>query len=1000
MVPPSPQERIDEALLDARARLSALFKGFDLEARLANILLGEVRFGLRALRRYIEDPAEDRISWDFPFVELTYPVPWDFDYPDLLPPITGDMEFVGDFAPEDVVEGEVPEELVLAAFYEAETMAAFHHLTNRVVEVRGSALTTPGGPRSYVIPRDLADRLDQLTGTRTVPRAGAQGTPEAMEERRRLVDELAAPFSIGPFEVEALVAEATAQAEALTEEELAEVAKDARPLTDEEWATIEESNAAFDELRSERPDVPPLMFTVTSSSHGPISGFVSALVYPLVVDVDERRAWYPLGVGLTFTEGHPRDLSAEDLAAFWDELTRLDGPFAPDDLVQKSETPERSTKATGPQAGPTEPRTARLLLQEKTRIDAKAAQVVGFLDRATFPRKWSHVRKWEDLVQAEVAGLQKKHGEAAFEDVPGVRGPLLERSWTAAGVELVKLTKKATGDLVDREGRRGFRAVYTDADKVPREYLVKRFRAGSAYLEVRLSWYGGTWRLSDDARKAEGARLKEARQEAEGLLFEDLRAEEQSRIDNGLRHLGTLGDARDVMDYVLGVFGAWGENPLRVPARELRILLECEQDENGHSRVEGALRALQEIRFAVKAAGAGPDISGHAFGAFLDTVRYEGRGPGKHTDGDFYLSLSETAIGCLHVFRRAASLKAARQVFLYDWSAKLEKEARKELNFLQGHKLAPLYDRAKGFTPAQRLLHRWLAANLTRRKDATAKGRKTHQVHHAATDANEPRVYGADFCPFLEQGRRYHAALGQFSRNAETGRTLKGRPQARTATGGAKQGGLLEVLGYALPPGRADAGRTTVAVDALKDLRAVVEEALGGVVAGKHRGHWLKLEDAAGLRVDELLEEVTWSLFLPDDWEARVARDIEDHHAGRHERGETDRPVRVTTDRAAYEKALEDRGEAVGGVGLVELRQRLHATRKARKLSQAEVGRAFGVSQAVVANWERGPERKGRAIPEDLRHLVLRWIETSEGPTEAELVTLAARRRGGKARAV
>lgn len=991
-------DRTQRAIEEAQARLAELVAKIDRDA-LVLAFLREVRFGLRDLRRFLEDPAEDRVSWDFPFVELTYPVLWDFSSPDQMPPTFKGLETVGIFAPEDVVDGKVPEDVVFACLVEAEATLALGFVTRGVVQVRDSAKIDPSGPPAYIMPRDLVDLLDKATNTRATV-GGVEGTPEDAAARARLVDELTAPFSMGPYAGASLAASTAAQlaeVENYTEEERAELMKDARALTDEEWQAAEDGREVFDELMERRPDVPALVYSGVTDAGEKIGVAVVAQVFPLVVDVDARRAWYTVGVGLVFTEGDQRRLSPEDLGDLWAELTRPDAHLAAA-LAPRDETPERSTKATAeqPKAGPTEPRTARLLLQEKTRIDAKAAQVVGFLDRATFPRKWSHVRKWEDLVQAEVAALQKKHGEAAFEDVPGIRKALLIRKETAAGKELVELTKVPTGDLMDREGRRGFRRVYTDADKIPREYLVKRFRAGSAYLEVRLSWYGGTWRLSDDARKAEEARLRGARREADGLLFEDLRAEEQGRIDNALRHLGTLGDARDVMDYVLGVFGARGENPLRIPAREFRILLECEQDENGHSRVEGALRALQEIRFAVKAAGAGPDISGHAFGAFLDTVRYEGRGPGKHTDGDFYLSLSELAIGTLHVFRRAGSLNSARQVIRYDWSAKLEKEAKKELRFLQGHKLAPFYDRAKGFTPAQRLLHRWLAANITRRKDATAKGRKAQKVHHSAADANEPRVYGADFCRLLEANRRYHAALGQYSKNAETGRTLKGRPQARTATGGAKQGGLLEVLGYGLPPGRADAGRTRVAADALKDLRAVVEEALGGVVAAKHRDGWLTLEDAAGLRVDELLEEVTWFLFLPEDWEEGVARDIEDHQERRRKRGETDRAVRVTKDRAAYEQALEDRGEAVGGVGLVELRQRLHAARKARKLSQAEVGRAFGVSQAVVANWEQGPERKGRAIPEDLRPLVLRWIKTGEGPTETELETLAARRRGGR----
>jgi hypothetical protein len=358
-----------------------------------------------------------------------------------------------------------------------------------------------------------------------------------------------------------------------------------------------------------------------------------------------------------------------------------------------------------------------------------------------------------------------------------------------------------------------------------------------------------------------------------------------------------------------------------------------------------------------------------------------------------------TAIGCLSAFQTADyRIRDIGGLFpSHDWSKKLDKEDRKILSERYHRRftaLAPYYEKAKGLTPAQRRLFDWIDRNLTLRKDATAKGREGHRFHSTAADANEPRVYGADFCPLLEKGRGYHGALGHHRthRSAETGRKLKGRPQARTATGGAKEGGLLDVMGYILQSGRADAGRANVARAALEDLRAVVEN-LGGVAAGKYRGQWLALEDAANLRADELLEGVTWLLFLAEDWRERLERDIQDYHQGRLTSGKASRPVRVTRDRAAYRKAQEDRGAVVDGVGLSDLRQRLYATRKTRHLSQVEVGKVFGVSQSVVAQWEQGPERKGKAIPDDLRSQVLHWIKTGEGPTEAELAALAARRR-------
>jgi hypothetical protein len=366
---------------------------------------------------------------------------------------------------------------------------------------------------------------------------------------------------------------------------------------------------------------------------------------------------------------------------------------------------------------------------------------------------------------------------------------------------------------------------------------------------------------------------------------------------------------------------------------------------------------------------------------------------------DFYVTLSTWAIGCLQVFKQAGGrLKDPRRVF-YDWTANLENEERKALNYVQGFSaLASYYDAAAGLTPAQSRLRTWMEDQLTRRADATAKGRKAHRVNPSAADAGEPRVYTSDFCPLLEKGRGYHAALGHFpqANNAETGRTLRGRSQGPTTTGGPRSGGLLEALGYELPPGRAVQARETVAVAALKDLRAVVEEYLGGRVVGRRGGVWLSLHEAERIRAEELLGEVSWFLFLPEDWLARAQRTFEDHHRRRYERGETDRLVRVTTSNTPATDAA-----IAGEVGLdaAELRVRLHAKRREREMTSDAVGKVFGVSKMTVSNWERGRDAGGAPIPDDIQPLIRRWIELGEGPTEDELKALAARRRGGKKRA-
>ena len=156
-------------------------------------------------------------------------------------------------------------------------------------------------------------------------------------------------------------------------------------------------------------------------------------------------------------------------------------------------------------------------------------------------------------------------------------------------------------------------------------------------------------------------------------------------------------------------------------------------------------------------------------------------------------------------------------------------------------------------------------------------------------------------------------------------------------------------------------------------------------------GRWLSFREAAeGVRAEELLVDISWYLFLPSNHETRARERFHAHNARRYERGEIDRPYIVTTD-----------ATPAGEVGLdaAELRVRLHAKRRERELTSDAVGKVFGVSKMTVSKWERGRDAGGAAIPEDLQPLILRWIEKGEGPTEDELKTLAARRRGGKNRA-
>jgi transcriptional regulator with XRE-family HTH domain len=649
----------------------------------------------------------------------------------------------------------------------------------------------------------------------------------------------------------------------------------------------------------------------------------------------------------------------------------------------------------------------RYLLDAPTRIDREAAVLVACTSRLNLPRRWNDVRRWDDLAQEEAKRLLGAYGEEAFRDVrqetgdPSAHGRLLKRRTTPSEETVITLTEEAENTLSEAAGCKGFRKVIKGEDGLNREYLIKRFKAGPGYVEGRLSWYGQAWPLVDEGRRKAKRNLEALCERARvGYLFEDLDDSIQEELNGRLRLMESIRDAREVMAAILTAFGAHGENPLRVPAWNLRTLLECEKDAHGFRRVRGCLRALQEIRFHLKAGGI-PGLSRDAVGPFLGSVTYIPRGRGEHTDGDFYLNISEAFIGCLKVFQTNHKISDARKILIYDWSKKLSGKEQSALGsgYLRGFStLAPYLDRARGFTETQINLRRWIEDQITRNKDETKRGSGIARAHPKTSTAGEPRLYGRDFCPILPDDRLFHGALGHF-KHGERGRTLFGTPSTPTKTSGAHAAGLLRVMGYRVPRGATSFKCKEIARRALGDIRAVVEEAFGGVVAGFRLGRWLSLKDAEKLPTDDLLKRVSWHLFLARDWRERIPREVEAYHEKRHARGETDYLIKTTRDRGFLERAEVERGlptETVR-VGAEPLRIRLYVARKERKLSQAAVGRLFGVSQQMVGYWERGTEPGengkigGKAIRPDTARLVNHWIETGLPPSEEERTAITAR---------
>ena len=917
------------------------------------------RGGVESLRAYVENPDDPDISWAAPSVGLQYAVDWPGPHgaerdgePFFSWEESWSRRFSETLRPEDLETAETAEVAGLKLFHRHRHLFVFRRLTCGIAEWREEA---DGGEERvrYVLPDELSEALAG---------EGLEG-----EELTAAVLELARPFDLG----------------------------DAHKPTEED-----EAPETRDYLAATFPD---LHFEVTTEAGASYAGGLFLRFHPLVLDRDNGQAFYPLEVALSLDEkADPAAWTGEDRAVLWDALSNA--------LQPKPLTPADSSTIPSPRVVP-----HRLLLEGQTRMDTGAAALVSALDGLRLPRKWGGVRRWEELEREEIDRLQEEHGDAAFEEIttgPNPRKSLLVRRYKEDG-EVVTLGRDAEESLLATVGPRGFRRVYPDKDGVHREYFVRRFQAGQGYAEVRLSWYGTASLLVEEAREKEEAAALELRKALDGQieLFEELDTKTQTKLDSRLRWLQAVKDGRKVMDYVLRVFGNSGLNPVHVPAWNLRTLLECENEPNGHARVEGCLEALRRLDFHFRSAGI-PGQSGRAFGSFLSDVVYVPKGHGKHTDGDFYLGVSELFVGSLRVFNNPSYKLNARELTAYDWSKKLDADVVGSLRgryeyVRQFSTLLPHYDRAKGFTDTQGRFVRFVTSQLTRKKDGARKDRKALRVKANAKntkEANEPREYRRDFCPLLEDGRTYYAGLGQFSHNAETGRKLAGTGTRATKTGGARHEGLLAVMGYELPPGRASIRRVRVLHEAVADMRAVVEDALGGVVAAYFEDRWVSADEALELPAKELAARVRWFPFVPEDWRERLARDLEKYHAERKDRGEVDYLVEVTTDRDEYERSNaertgEKRADATEGE---PLRHRLHRERKLRGLRQADVARVFGVGQAVVARWEHGtaPDEngkvRGKPIPDAVVPLLVRWLDTGQKPTSEELA--GTRIRSEKAR--
>lgn len=212
-------------------------------------------------------------------------------------------------------------------------------LTNGLVEWHEKRRSSEDAPKAFVLPMELQVALNP---------AGLEG-----EERAKVIDELSKPFLIGAADLK-LEKDKLRNPEALPEA--------VRQALPEKLKVLPRIlfEVHHEEVRALGPD--PTVEDLTASKLVS-EGVVVGCFHPLVVDVDERRAYFPVEVGLILKEGQWFTAwGKKDREALWDNfsftmdtvlsvdsvkvgvsasnvtLEKVDGPPLPEPMVKAAPT--------------------------------------------------------------------------------------------------------------------------------------------------------------------------------------------------------------------------------------------------------------------------------------------------------------------------------------------------------------------------------------------------------------------------------------------------------------------------------------------------------------------------------------------------------------------------------------------------------------------------------------------------------------------------------------
>lgn len=262
------------------------------------VLVSLIKWGLRCLKHYIEQPGQRKITWDDPFVKVNYGVDWNWELRS-NDDITKDGRTFGKITKENTATEEIAVRTLSEIMTRQFNVMTLAELTNWAYYEIVKNRYTP------VLPVEISAELSLIKNK---------------QARKKAFDDAMRPFAIGGDYVDYSSMEM----------------RDGEPVSKEVAMQLEDVDT-----------VPRVDF------NGDVNGqkFTMSLVFviePLTVDYNERKAYHSITVGLAFypeekaggiTAFKPANWPASDQQEFWEGLLKKIDEIATG-LIPKPEAEE------------------------------------------------------------------------------------------------------------------------------------------------------------------------------------------------------------------------------------------------------------------------------------------------------------------------------------------------------------------------------------------------------------------------------------------------------------------------------------------------------------------------------------------------------------------------------------------------------------------------------------------------------------------------------------